>query len=161
MPVHDSFEWTNAVLGGISLLITTIAACQATKAKTAARNAKDSILRHNAEIDFSSLTRLARELHGFIEKQDLAAAMLRANDLRTELQTAVSTHQPFLASELALLEVKQLELKLVAEGLYEESGVINPLERIRLLKITGEILDVLARQSGKLRNAEAEGVPHA
>jgi hypothetical protein len=87
--------------------------------------------------------------------------MLRANDLRIELQTAVSSHQPFLGSELTLLEVKQLELKLVAEGLYEESGVINPLERVRLLKITGEILDVLARQSGKLRNAEAEGVPHA
>jgi hypothetical protein len=87
--------------------------------------------------------------------------MLRATDLRAKLAVAIAEYRQFLGFQLAALKEKQFDLKLVADGLYRESGKISATERVRLLRITGDILDVLASQSGDLRGVGAEGVSHA
>ena len=160
MIAHDGFEWTNAVIGGVGLLITGIAAWQATRAKTAATNAEDSVRKHNAEVDFSTLTRLARELHGYVETEDFAIARLRVTDLRMDLATAITTHRKFLLPDRIKLIDQQMALRLIANRLNESSGQISATERIRLLEISGDILDVLASQSGKLRSDIGQGDSH-
>ena len=55
-------------------------------------------------------------------------------------------------NQINRLKDKQLDLTLVAEMLNQKVDDVSQLERVRLLKITGAILDVLAGQCGELRS---------
>jgi hypothetical protein len=155
---RDWFDWTNASVGGVGLLLTIAAIFQATGAKKAARRAEQSVIRHNAEVDFGSLTRMARELHGYVEGGMMHEARLRTTDLRSELALAIRLHETFLGDQLNLLKKRQLDLTLVTDGLNRESEDLSQTERTRLLEITGAIMDVLAGQCGKLRSKVERGV---
>jgi hypothetical protein len=157
MILHDLFDWTNAGVGGIGLLLTIAAIVQATGAKEAAERAEKSVRRHDAEVDFTSLTRMAKELYGYVENGRLSEARLRATDLRSELALSIHLHGEFLGNQRSQLEDKQLDLTLVAAGLNRESGDLSQMERVRLLGITGAILDLLASQCGKLRSSVEKG----
>jgi cytosine/uracil/thiamine/allantoin permease len=61
---RDWFDWSNACVGVVGLALTLWAVWQAKGAKAAAQSAEKSVTRHNAEVDFGSLTRMAKELHG-------------------------------------------------------------------------------------------------
>jgi hypothetical protein len=157
MILHDWFDWSNAGVGGVGLLLTLAAIVQATGAKSAARRAEQSVIRHNAEVDFGSLTRMAKELHGYVEGGMMPEARLRTTDLRSELALAIRLHEAFLGDQLYLLKEKQLDLTLVTDGLNRESEDLSQTERTRLLEITGAIMDVLAGQCGELRSSVERG----
>jgi hypothetical protein len=160
MILHDLFDWTNSGVGGAGLLLTVGAIWQATGAKKAARRAENSVFRHNAEVDFASLARMAKELHGYVESSRMPEARLRTTDLRSELALAIRHHEKLLGNRLDLLKGKQLDLKVVTDALNRESGALSQSERVRLLEITGAILDVLAGQSGRLRSKAEKGAFH-
>jgi len=153
---RDWFDWTNFGVGTFGLILTCLAFLAATGAKRAAERAERSVQRHNAEGDFHSLARLAKDIHGYVENGSLREARLRTSDLRSELAAALGRHKPFLG-RLAVLESKQLALKLVADGLNPASAPLTNPERIRLLKITGAILEELSGQWGDLRFAAEKG----
>jgi hypothetical protein len=155
---RDWFDWTNASIGGMGLLLTIAAIVQATGAKRAARRAEQGVIRHNAEVDFGSLTRMAKELHGYVEGGMMPEARLRTTDLRSELALAIRLHEAFLGDQLNLLKENQLDLTLVTDGLNRESKDLSKSERVRLLEITGAIMDVLAGQCGELRSNVERGV---
>jgi hypothetical protein len=157
---RDWFDWSNASVGLIGLAFTLWAVWQATGAKKAAENAEHSVKRHNAEVDFGSLTRMAKELHGYVEGGRMSEARLRTTDLRSDLALAIRLHKEFLGNQLPTLKEKHLDLTLVTVGLNRESGELSRLERIRLLEITGAILDVLAGQCGQLRSDVEKEVPN-
>lgn len=157
MLVHDSFEWVNAGVGGIGLVLTLAAIAQATGAKSAARRAEKSIQRHSAEVIFASLAQVAKELHGYVESGRMPEARLRTTDLRSELATAIQHHEGFLGKHLIQLREKQVDLTLVADGLNRESKDLSHSERVRLLGITGAILDLLAGQRGELQSIVERG----
>ncbi|HXR38016.1 MAG TPA: hypothetical protein VN776_02945 [Terracidiphilus sp.] len=157
MILHDLFDWSNAGVGGIGLLLTIAAIVQATGAKGAALRAEKSVRRHNAEVDFASLARMAKELHGYVEGGKMSEARLRTTDLRSDLALAIRVHEAFLGSQFRQLKERQVDLALVAEGLNRAAGVISQSERVRLLGITGAILDLLAGQCGKLRSSVEKG----
>jgi hypothetical protein len=157
MILHDLFDWTNAGVGGVGLLLTIAAIIQATGAKAAARRAENSVFRHNAEVDFASLARMAKELHGYVEGSRMPEARLRTTDLRSELALAIRHHEKLLGNRLDMMKGKQLDLKIVADALNREAGSLSHSERVRLLEITGAILDVLAGQCGGLRSKAEEG----
>ena len=154
---RDWFDWTNFTIGLSGLVLTLWAIWQATGAKKAARRAEQSVIRHNAEVDFGSLTRMAKELHGYVEGGMMSEARLRTTDLRSELALAIRLHEAFLGDQLNLLKEKQLDLTLVTDGLNRESKDLSKSERIRLLEITGAIMDLLAGQCGKLRSSVERG----
>lgn len=156
MNVHDWFDWSNVAVGGVGLALTITAIVQATGAKTAARRTERSVLRHNAEADFASLALMAKELHGFVEAGKMSEARLRATDLRSDLASAIQLHEAFLGSQRQRLESKQLDLTLVAAGLNRTGGDLSQAEKVRLLRITGAILDLLSGQFGKLRSSVEE-----
>ena len=93
MILHDWFDWSNAGVGSVGLLLTIAAIVQATGAKTAAENAGKSVRRHTAEVDFGTLSRLAKELHSYVEDGKLAEARLRTTDLRSELALAIGHYK--------------------------------------------------------------------
>jgi len=80
--------------------------------------------------------------------------------LRSELALAIHHHETFLGDHLNLLKEKQLELTLVTDGLNRETNDLSKSERVRLLVITGAILDVLAGQCGELLSSAEKGVLH-
>ena len=53
-----------------------------------------------------------------------------------------------------------MDLKLVTDGLNGDMSALSPSERIRLLRITGAILEMLAAQSGGLRASSEEEASH-
>jgi hypothetical protein len=152
MAIHDLFDWTNASVGAAGLVLTVFALLQATGAKKAAQQASKNIRQHNAEVDFNSLARIAKELHGYVEDGRMSEARLRTTDLRSELATAIRTHGRFVANELSRLRERQIDLKLITEGLNGGPETLSSTERIRLLRITGEILEALAGLSGQFRS---------
>jgi hypothetical protein len=87
----------------------------------------------------------------------MSEARLRTTDLRSELALAIRLHEAFLGDQLNLLKEKQLDLTLVTDGLNRESKDLSKSERIRLLEITGAIMDLLAGQCGKLRSSVERG----
>ena len=93
MIFHDLFDWSNAGVGSVGLLLTIAAIVQATGAKTAAENAGKSVRRHTAKVDFGTLSRLAKELHSYVEDGKLAEARLRTTDLRSELALAIGHYK--------------------------------------------------------------------
>lgn len=160
MIVHDAFDWVNASVGGVGLVLTIAAIAQATGAKSAARAAERGVRRHNAEVDFASLARMAKELHGYVEAGRMPEARLRTTDLRSELASAIRVHGSFLGNQLRQLEDKQVDLRLVTDGLNRRMEELSQSERVRLLAITGAILDLLAGQCGELRSSAGREVPN-
>jgi len=157
MNTHDLFDWVNAVVGGVGLLLTVLAIVQATGAKKAAERAEKGVQRHNAEVDFNSLARIAKELHGYVESGSMHEARLRTTDLRIDLAVALKRHEAFLGSRASDLREKLFDLKLITDALNRTRGEVTDSERIRLLGISGAILDLLAGQSGELQlTAESE-----
>ncbi|MGD0480995.1 MAG: hypothetical protein ABSA42_12555 [Terracidiphilus sp.] len=157
MILHDLFDWSNFGVGVTGLGLTLWAVAQATGAKAAAERAEKSVLRHNAEVDFASLARMAKELHGYVESGKMSEARLRTTDLRSDLALAIPNHRVFLGGNLKQLRERQIDLKLVADGLNWDADSVSPSEKIRLLEITGEILEVLAGQTGELRSNVERG----
>jgi hypothetical protein len=150
MIAHDLFEWTNAAIGSVGLAITVVAAFQAKFAKTAARQAEKSVQSHQAENDFIALARMAKELHGYVEHEQLPEAKVRVADLRAEFSASLQRHRQFLKSDWKRLSDQQISLKLAADCLNSHLDDLSAKERVRILESTGEILEVLAGQSGKL-----------
>jgi hypothetical protein len=150
---RDWFDWSNASLGVVGLGLTLWAVAQATGAKAAAQRAEKSVRRHNAEVDFASLARMAKELHGYVEAGRVAEARIRTTDLRSDLALAIRLHEVFLGNQREKLEGKQYDLTLVAAGLNRRDGDLSQSERVRLLGIIGAILDLLAGQCGNLRSS--------
>jgi hypothetical protein len=160
MAIPDWFDVTAGAASVLGLVAACLAFWQAGGAKDAAEKTEKSVTRHNAEVDFGSLTRMAKELHGYVENGRMAEARLRTTDLRSELALAIRHHETFLGGHLNLLKEKQLDLTLVTDGLNRETKDLSKSERVRLLEITGAILDVLAGQCGELRSSAEKGVLH-
>ena len=129
-------------------------------AKIAAQRAEGSVRRRNAEVDFGSLARMAKELHGYVESGQMAEARLRTTGLRAELALAIPNHRSFLGVQRNHLKEKQIDLMLVADGLNRGTNTLTRSEKVRLLGITGAILEVLAGQCGELRSSVERGVPN-
>jgi len=83
---------------------------------------------------------------------------LRTTDLRSDLALAIRLYGALLGPRITELEDKQLELTLVTDGLNRNPEDLSGTERIRLLEITGAILDLLAGQCGELRSDAERGV---
>jgi hypothetical protein len=157
IPIPEWFDWTAGAASIAGLGYAWWASRQATGAKDAAQRAERSVRRHNAEVDFGSLARMAKELHGYVEGGMMSEARLRTTDLRSELASAIRLHEVFLGNQREQLEGKQYDLTLVAAGLNRRAGDLSQLEKARLLGITGAILDLLAGQCGKLRSSVEKG----
>jgi hypothetical protein len=155
---RDWFDWSNAGVGLVGLALTLWAVGQAKGAKVAAQRAESSIRRHNAAADFGSFARMAKELHGYVENGKMSEARLRTTDLRSDLALAIRLYGALLGPRITELEDKQLELTLVTDGLNRNPEDLSGTERIRLLEITGAILDLLAGQCGELRSDAERGV---
>jgi len=155
-------DWTNTGVGVAGLALTFGALWQAAGARVAAQRAEKSVLRHNAEVDFASLVHMAKELHGYVENGKIAEARLRTTDMRAELALSIQLHKAFLGKRRDLLDEKLIAMRLVTDKLNQnqESSDLSNSERVRLLEITGEILDVLARQYGELRTSTEQEVPN-
>ncbi len=156
MIAHDLFDWTNFTFGAVGLALTGWAIWQATGAKAAARQAAQSILRHDAQADFDALRQMARDLLGYLQNGMMAEARVRVGDLRSGLAVAIPLYAMFLGVEIGPLKEKQLRLKLVEDLLSRRSPPLSEAERGRLRGEVSEILVVVAGQVGNLRRSSVE-----
>jgi hypothetical protein len=154
---RDWFDYTSFGVGLSGLLLTLWAVWEARGAKEAARQAEIGVLRHDAESDFGHLTQKAKELHGHVENDRLVEARLRTSDIRSELAVAVTRHKALLGITATDLAARQVDLKLMTDGLNPELGALSHVERVRLLGITGAILELFAGQWGQLRSRAEKG----
>ena len=156
MALPDWVEWSNSGVGVLGLILAAAAVFEASGAKQAATKAREGIRRHNAEVDFGSLARTAKELHTSVENGRYLEARLRTTDLRSDLSSAISAHTRLLGPLLFQFRERQLDLALIAEGLGQVARELSESERIRLLRMTGAILDSIASQSGVFRSGVEE-----
>jgi hypothetical protein len=84
MILHDLFDWSNAGVGAVGLILTVGAIWQATGAKRAAQDARKAVYRRDASDDVKRLERLASGLLTAIETDqfDLASHQAKGFYLR-------------------------------------------------------------------------------
>lgn len=105
MNAHDSFDWANAGVGVVGLLLTVGAVVQATGAKRAARAASAAIYRRNAKDDVERLHRLAFEILTAVETSQFEVAIYKARDFVYECPWVRERHPGRLGREGGRLDV--------------------------------------------------------
>jgi hypothetical protein len=105
MNAHDSFDWSNAGVGVIGLLLTVGAIVQATGAKRAALAASLAVYRRNAKDDVERLHRLASELLTAIEASQFELALHKAHDFVVECPGVREHHRGRLGREGGRLDL--------------------------------------------------------
>jgi hypothetical protein len=79
---RDWFDWTNATVGAIGLVLTVLAIIQATGAKKAATGAKDAVWKRTASAAFQELARLGVQLDFYTSAQRFGEASALSRILR-------------------------------------------------------------------------------
>ena len=87
---RDWFDWTNASVGAVGLLLTIVAIVQATGAKRAATGAKEAVWRRTASATFQELARLGVQLDLYTSAQRFGEASALSKILRPSFTEARS-----------------------------------------------------------------------
>lgn len=117
MNAHDLFEWTNAAVSAVGLLLTVAAVIQATGAKKAAVDAREAIWRREASFVVIELTSLSLELAGHIEGDRFQAAQTRARDLSSRIARDQARFRRFFSKDFRLLVDLEKQFSEIAERL--------------------------------------------
>ena len=144
--MHDAFDWVNAAVGGIGLLLTVGALWQATGAKKAATEARESVYRRNAGDDIVRLSRLASALLSAIEKREESLALQIARDFIADCPKIREHHREWLGSDGGKLDVACDLVRMIARGIQAGTKQDNLIESgQRIVVDIGGLAGVLSR----------------
>jgi hypothetical protein len=143
---RDWFDWTNASVGGVGLLLTIAAVVQATGAKRAAREAREAIWQREASDSFSELCGLAGELAQLLQLERPNEAAVRVRDLLARIpkdRTHFDRFLDFDSDKLKVVETAftKLALQLSSPGFLEKKDEFQVAmqEVIEANRVLGEI----------------------
>jgi hypothetical protein len=111
---RDWFDWTNATVGGVGLLLTLLAIRQATGAKQAASEAREAVYQRNSAEAFAELVRLAEQISESLLLEKPNAAAVRARDLAARIPRDRSQFEQFLAADSDKLKALESVFQQVA-----------------------------------------------
>jgi hypothetical protein len=142
------------VLGGIAsiagLAVSFFAWRRASEAKSAAREARDAILKNNASEDLQSVTAIAKELLAAVEGGHLDVASKCGRDLVAHVN---QTKQRWIltAESKERLDEAAVRIARLSLALAKRAGVIDAEERAKLLKFAHDVVVTLAQETGKMQ----------
>jgi len=104
---RDWFDWSNASVGAVGLVLTIVAIVQATGAKRAATGAKEAVWKRTASAAFQELARLGVQLDLYTSAQRLGEASALSKILRPSFTEARSNfgHELVKVSSKSLDEI--------------------------------------------------------
>lgn len=116
MNAHDSFDWTNAGVGGFGLLLTLVAIWQATGAKKAATEAREAVLRREVSFVIAEIVSLTLDLADHIDADRLEAARVRSRDISTRISREQARFRVFLGADFGqMLEIEKRFITIAEE----------------------------------------------
>lgn len=117
MSVHDSFEWTNAAIGGFGLLLTVATLFLAKGARTAARETREAIWQRDASDAFLDLSRMALSVLEYVELEQLPEAAVRVRDVLERLPRNRARFERFLGVDSTKLQALEFRYQQLASQL--------------------------------------------
>jgi hypothetical protein len=150
MNIHDSFEWTNAIVGGVGLLLTIAAVFQAAGAKRAAIEARSAIRRQSASDAFSEHATTAEKLVNAVQRERPGEAAVRSSDLVAQVARDRARFEGFLAADSVKLKVLDSILLRLAVLLSRGDPLMEKEEIRQALSDAHETSRVLNEICGRL-----------
>lgn len=122
--MHDIFDWSNATVGAVGLVLTVGAIWQATGAKKAALEAREAVFQRNASDSLAEVSRLAESCIEYLSLERPIEAGIRARDLAIRISRDRARFMRYVAADSSKLELlesvfRQLAVRL-AEGRFLE-----------------------------------------
>lgn len=151
MILHDLFDWSSSGVGVAGLVLTLGAVWQASGAKKAAREARNSIYRRNSEEDLGKILDLAFDFSNALQTDRYELALHIAGRLVSACSSAREHHRVFLGSDGGKLD---LAVDLIATA----SQKVQPgADRISLIADAQRVVRLVSSVKGVLgRDLEEE-----
>jgi dsDNA-binding SOS-regulon protein len=151
MILHDLFDWSNAGVGGVGLLLTIAAIVQATGAKRAAREARQAVYHRNAADSFSEIVRLAEQFATWVECERRAEAVVQVREIVLRLARDRGEFDRFLASDADKLKDVESNCQRLADMLGQEEFPLSSSAKRDLFRDTLMIVQELSAVLGRVR----------
>jgi biopolymer transport protein ExbB/TolQ len=124
---------------------------EAREAASAAKEARKAVRKSNAAEVLKDLNRNASELLAFIQADQYQAAGVRARDLFTQIRTAKSRWERFLAAEAAEnLDDAQSKVKKISNALASHEVGPSAGAKQKLMQYAHAVVGILSEESGKI-----------
>lgn len=117
MILHDSFEWTNATIGGVAFILTVATLFIAKGARKAAIEAREAVWKREASISTAKLISLSSELAVNIEAERFQAAQTRARDITSRIARDQARFRRFFSKDFHLLVDLEQRFSAIADRL--------------------------------------------
>lgn len=151
MIAHDSFEWTNAAIGSLGLLLTVVAIVQATGAKMAAREARDAIHQRNAADSFAEIVRHAEQFATWIECERRPEAVVQVREIVLRMARDRGEFSRFLSFDADTLKNVESSCQRLADFLGHGEFPVSAEAKSEMLKETLWIVQELSAVLGRVR----------
>ncbi len=151
MMLHDSFEWSNAAIGGFGLLLTLAAIVQATGAKQAATGARNAVHHRNAADSFAEIVRLAEQFATWVECERRAEAIVQVREIVLRMAHDRGEFGRFLSYDADTLRGVELSCQRLADFLGQGEFPVSAAAKSELFRETLKIVQDLSAILGRLR----------
>jgi hypothetical protein len=149
---RDWFDWTNATVGGVGLLLTLAAIWQATGAKTAARAARQAVDQRNAADALVEIVRIAEQLNTSVLYERRVEASMQMRELVFRIPRDREEFACFLASDGDKLRNMESNcIRWAAAILVHGKFPLRAAEKNDLYKETLNTVQELSSIQGRLR----------
>lgn len=151
MIAHDSFEWTNAAIGSLGLLLTVVAIVQATGAKRAATEAREAVHHRNAADSFAEIVRLAEQFATWVECERRAEAVVQVREIILRMARNRGEFGRFLSFDGDTLRSVESNCQWLADFLGQGEFPVSAAGKSELFSETLKIVQDLSAILGRVR----------
>jgi hypothetical protein len=151
MIAHDSFEWTNAAIGSVGLLLTVVAIVQATGAKRAATDAREAVHHRNAAESFAEIVRLAKQFATWVECERRSEAVVQVREIVLRIARDRGEFGRFLSFDADTLEGVESSCQRLADFLGQGEFPLSATAKADLFRETLKIVQDLGAVLGRVR----------
>jgi hypothetical protein len=138
-----------ASIVGLGISIWTLVV--ATGAQRAAREAREAVRKGTAAEEFKNLSRIADEFLGYIEADQVHAALMRARDLMSAMSLASHRYGRFLSADgRNRFEEAYGQIGIISRSLSANGPPSTPPQKTKLLKICHGVIRNMSNETGTL-----------
>lgn len=151
MIAHDSFEWTNAAIGSLGLLLTVVAIVQATGAKRVATEAREAVHHRNAADSFAEIMRFAEQFATWVECERRPEAVVQVREIVLRIARDRGEFGRFLSFDADTLKNVESSCQRLADSLGQGAFPLNAIAKAELFRETQKIVQDLGAVLGRVR----------
>src|SRR5882762_5356481 len=135
-----------SVLGLIIAIWTLVVA---TGAQKAAKEAREAVRKGNAAEELKNLSRIADESLGYVEADQVVAALMRARDLMSAMSLASRRWGRFLSVEARNnFEEAYGQISVISRSLSTNGAPSTPQQKDKLLRICHAVISAMSKEAG-------------